>query len=90
MCLANLTTYLVENYSNVETAYLDKQNELENLIKEESNAIAEDNYDLAEELAVKIQQAEEDLEKTKYKAPVCDIKVMKCVVNDHPPMLCTF
>lgn len=55
--------------------YLAKQQELNSLIQEESNAIANDNYDLAEELAVKIEQIEEDLENTKYKVPTVDVEV---------------
>lgn len=59
----------------MKTVYLAKQQELNSLIQEESNAIANDNYDLAEELAVKIEQIEEDLENTKYKVPTVDVEV---------------
>jgi len=73
--LACLKNYVIDNYSNAAAVFKVKQQELSKLIEEETSAIANDNYDLAEELAVKIDQIKDDLESAKYKVPTLDDKV---------------
>lgn len=73
--------FVKENYSNIETCCAEKHKQLQTLVEQESQAIADDNYDLAEELATTIDQLKQDIEKSKYRVPVGDVKVNYLICN---------
>lgn len=65
-------------YSETESDKCGKKHQITELQKEESQALASDNYDLAENISNRIDQLKADLESSHYRLPANDKKVKIC------------
>ena len=63
-------------YSETEGTISDKEKQIKKLQQEESQALANDNYDLAEEISSRLEQLKIDLEFSRYRLPAQDEKVL--------------
>jgi len=62
-------------YTELESTENEKEQQVKALQFEESQALANDNYDLAEEINNRIEQLRADLETSRYRLPAQDHKV---------------
>ena len=62
-------------YTETESAINEKEQQVKKLQLQESEALASDNYDLAEEISNRIEQLKADLESSRYRLPAQDEKV---------------
>ena len=63
-------------YTDTEGTISDKEQQIKKLQGEESQALANDNYDLAEEISSRLEQLKIDLEFSRYRLPAQDEKVL--------------
>ena len=63
-------------YSDTEGTISEKEQRIKKLQQEESQALANDNYDLAEEISSRLEQLKIDLEFSRYRLPAQDEKVL--------------
>ena len=63
-------------YKNTEGTISEKEQHIKKLQQEESQALANDNYDLAEEISSRLEQLKKDLEFSRYRLPAQDDKVL--------------
>lgn len=77
--LQELETKLLLKYSDDNKLRQQKEEELQYLLLEESQALASDSYDLAEEKNASIEELRRELESMKYRLPAQDKKV--CCYN---------
>ena len=63
-------------YTDTEGTISEKEQQIKKLQQEESQALANDNYDLAEEISSRLEQLEIDLEFSRYRLPAQDEKVL--------------
>ena len=63
-------------YTDTEGTISDKEQQIKKLQQEESQALANDNYDLAEEISSRLEQLKIDLEFSWYRLPAQDEKVL--------------
>ncbi|EDO43772.1 predicted protein [Nematostella vectensis] len=73
--IEDMESQLVTLYSNSECVLDKYRKELQDLHNKEIDALANDNYDLAEEISSKIEGLESLIESTKYQLPFTDDKV---------------
>lgn len=66
---------VLQVYSETESDEHKKKQQVTELQKEESQALATDNYDLAEKISSRIDQLKADLESSRYRLPANDDKV---------------
>ena len=66
---------MLKFYSETESDEHKKKQQVTELQKEESQALANDNYDLAEKISSRIDQLKADLESSRYRLPANDDKV---------------
>lgn len=76
-CLKSLEEELLKVYTELCNVENEKEEEFKRLQMEESQALACDNYDLAEEISNRMEQLKQDLEFTRYRLPARDDKVGK-------------
>ena len=74
MSVTSIEEELFHLYSETENDEC-KKHQITELQKEESQALANDNYDLAENISNKIEQLKTDLESSRYRLPANDKKV---------------
>ena len=63
-------------YTDTEGTISEKEQQIKKLQQEENQALANDNYDLAEEISSSLEQLEIDLEFSRYRLPAQDEKVL--------------
>ena len=63
-------------YTDTEGTISEKEQQIKKLQQEENQALANDNYDLAEEISSRLEQLEIDLEFSRYRLPAQDEKVL--------------
>ena len=66
---------MLEVYSETNNVERDKEQQFKELQLEESQALASDNYDLAEEISDRMEKLKADLECVRYRLPAQDSKV---------------
>ena len=66
---------LFKLYTEAESSEYEKEQQVKELQLEESQALANDNYDLAEEINNRIEQVKAELESSRYRLPAQDDKV---------------
>lgn len=76
-CLKSLEEELLKIYTELCNVENEKEEEFKRLQMEESQALACDNYDLAEEISNRMEQLKQDLEFARYRLPARDDKVRK-------------
>ena len=69
---------MLQVYSETESDEHKKKQQVTELQKEESQALATDNYDLAEKISSRIDHLKADLESSRYRLPANDDKVKIC------------
>lgn len=67
-------------YTETEGAVSDTEQQIKKLQQEESQALANDNYDLAEEISSRLEQLKIDLEFSRYRLPAQDDKVLNNIL----------
>ena len=80
-CLKSLEEEL-KVYTELCNVENEKEEEFKRLQMEESQALACDNYDLAEEISNRMEQLKQDLEFARYRLPARDDKVGKKVTSN--------
>ena len=73
--LKSLEEELYKLYKGTEHTEYEKEQQVKALQLEESQALANDNYDLAEEISNRMEQLKADLESSHYMLPAQDDKV---------------
>ena len=63
-------------YTDTEGTISEKEQRIKKLQQEESQALANDNYDLAEEISSRLEQVKIDLEFSRYRLPAQEEKVL--------------
>ena len=81
-CLKILEEELLKVYTELCNVENEKEEEFKRLQMEESQALACDNYDLAEEISNRMEQLKQDLEFARYRLPARDDKVGKKVTSN--------
>lgn len=66
---------MLEVYTGSQNADNEKERQFKELELEESQALASENYDLAEEISNRMEQLKADLECARYRLPAQDNKV---------------
>lgn len=66
---------MLEVYTGSQNADNEKERQFKELELEESQALASENYDLAEEISDRMEQLKADLECARYRLPAQDNKV---------------
>lgn len=66
---------MLEVYTGSQNADNEKERQFKELELEESQALASENYDLAEEISDRTEQLKADLECARYRLPAQDNKV---------------
>ncbi|XP_022785285.1 cingulin-like [Stylophora pistillata] len=78
-CLTSLEEELLKVYTESCNVKNEKEQEFKRLQVEETQALASDNYDLAEEISDRMEQLKQDLQSVKYRLPGQDDKVKKAL-----------
>ena len=63
-------------YTETAGTISEKEQQIQKLQQEESQALANDNYDLAEEISSRLEQLKIDVEFSRYRLPAQDEKVL--------------
>lgn len=77
--LRSLEEELFKLYTETESIENEKEQQIKQLQQKESQALANDNYDEAEEISYRMEQLKADLESSRYRLPAQDDKVGKAL-----------
>ena len=74
--VADIERELIAMYGSSSGVQQSTKKQIKELQLKENQALASDNYDLAEELGHQIDELQQDLDSARYKIPVNDTKVI--------------